>query len=358
MNRKKILNILIFLIVVLVILLIFNRPNYKEDFVNISRTNTHEEEYIEPILRQLYSDKIQYIGSNESNESQKSADLILAQNFLPQLKKPYILMNGEPNLRHYENNNNQKVGIQQNCVGCHVSHLYFEALKDPYCVGCVVSTLDFNDKDKTFYVPLFLDRGHVSFTSSPFIRKYTDSERPNLAAYIATHSPPHRDEFFKELRALDSTVDGLGRANHTKDVELPPRETWWELSDVYKTYKFGFAMENKSEHGYITEKIMNVYLGGAIPLFWGTPVVKQIFNPESFVYLNDFSSLKEAAKYVYDLSKDESKLKAMREAPIFIENSPYEKYWNLPAPQWVTDIATRIEQNIQKIKLLNDKKSV
>jgi hypothetical protein len=350
MNRKLLLKILIFLIVLLVSLLLYNTSNIKEDFVNISRTNTHEEEYIEPILRVVYSEPLRYIGSNESIESQQSADLILAQNALPKLNKPYILMNGEPNLRHYENNNNQAVNIQQHCVGCHVSHLYFEALKDPYCVGCIVSTLDFDDTEKTFYVPMFLDRGHVSFTNSPFVRNHVNSERPNLAAYIATHSPPHRDEFFKELRALDSTVDGLGRANHTKDVDLPPRETWWELSEVYKSYKFGFAMENKLENGYITEKIMNVYLGGAIPLYWGTPVVKEIFNPDSFVYLNDFPTLKEAAQYVYNLSKDETKLKAMREAPIFVENSPYEQYWNVPAPQWVESIAARIKQNIEKLK--------
>jgi hypothetical protein len=353
MKRKIYLKIVVFLVLLLLAFLLLNIPYTKEDFTNISRTNTHEEEYIEPILRQLYSDDLVYIGSHESNESQVSADLILAQNFLPKLNKPYILMNGEPNLRHYEKNNNQAVGIQQNCVGCHVSNLYFEALKDPYCVGCVVTTLDFDDTTKTFYLPLFLDRGHKSFTQSPFVRAYQDVERPNLAAYIATHSPPHRDTFFKELRALDSTVDGLGRANHTKDVNLPSRETWWELSDVYKTYKFGFAMENNLEHGYITEKIMNVYLGGAIPLYWGTPVIKEIFHPDSFVYLNDFPSLKDAAKYVYDLSKDEARLKVMREAPIFLENSLFQTYWDLPAPQWVISIANTIKQNIQKIKPTN-----
>ena len=351
MKHKNLLKILLFLIIILTTFLIYNKSEL-EQFTNVSRTDTHEEEYIEPILRTLYSNEIKYINEKES------ADLILAQNYLPKLNKPYILMNGEPNLRHYEKNNNEKVGIQQNCVGCHVSHLYFDALKDPYCVGCVVSTLDFEDKDKTFYLPLFLDRGHVSFTSSPFIRKYTDSARPNLAAYIATHSPPHRDEFFTALHTLDATVDGLGRANYTKDVILPPRETWWELSNVYKDYKFGFALENNLEHGYITEKIMNVYLGGAIPLYWGTPVVKTIFNPESFVYLNDFPTLKEAAQYVYDLSKDEAKLKVMREAPIFVEGSPYELYWNVPAPQWVSDIAAKIKQNIEKIKLLDGKSTL
>ena len=339
MNRKILLKVLIFIIIICVVLLSYNN-NSLEQFTNISRTETHEEEYIEPILRILYSDEIKYIDSKESS------DLILVQNNLPQqhLNKPYILMNGEPNLRHYEKNNN----VQENCIGCNVSKLYFDALKDPYCVGCIVSTLDYDDTEKTFYVPMFLDRGHISFTQSPFVRQYTNSERPYLAAYIASHSPPHRDEFFKELHALDSSVDGLGKANHTKEIVIP--EKWWELPQVYKDYKFGFALENNNEIGYITEKIMNVYLGGSIPLYWGTSYVKKIFNPESFVYLNDFPNLKSAAQYVYELSKDESRLKAMREAPIFVKDSPYEQYYNVPPPQWVVDIGNKIKQKIESLK--------
>ena len=56
-----------------------------EQFTNISRTDSHEEEYIEPILRILYSDEIKYIDSTESS------DLMLVQNKLPQQNKPYIL---------------------------------------------------------------------------------------------------------------------------------------------------------------------------------------------------------------------------------------------------------------------------
>ena len=240
-------------------------------------------------------------------------------------------MNGEPHLRN--------------------DILYNNALKDNYCVGCVVSSLDFDDKTKTFYLPMILDRGHNYFNSSPFIRHYTNNNRPYLAAYLASHSPPHRDEFFKELYALDNTVDGLGKANHTKDVDLSKYPDWWDAYHIYKDYKFGFAMENSYENGYLTEKIMNVYLGGAIPLYWGSPVVKDIFNPDSFVYLNDFQSLQEAAKYVYELSKDSERLKAMQNAPIFLENSQFEHYYDVPAPQWVVDIANKIKQNMEKIKV-------
>jgi len=326
MKHKKILYILIFIIIVLISFLLYTRQTINESFTNITKPEDHEAEYILPILRLLYSDEIKFIDTSDS------ADLIIAQQSLPTNKKPYIFLNGEPALR-----NDRK---------------YEQAVKDPYCVAAIVTSLDFDDTYKTFYLPMILDRGHVSFTKSPFVRHYTNTDRPNLAAYIARHSPEHRSNFFEALRKLDTTVDGLGEANHTKDGKIPSRSNWWELPEVYKNYKFGFAMENSMENGYLTEKIMNVYLGGAIPLYWGSPIVKEIFNPDSFIYINDYPDFESCAKDVVSIGNDPLRLKEMQEAPIFLENSKFEHYYDVPAPEWLIEIANKIKQNIEKIKSL------
>ena len=326
MKRKEILNILQILIVILFMALIINTPKSYESFTNIRKPEGHEHEYIVPILRLIYP-TINFIDDIDSSR------LLLLQKSIPvQNTKPYLLMNGEPNVKN--------------------DPLYRAAVNDPLCVGCIVKSMDYSANDKTFYVPMFLDRGHTIFTSSPFIRKYNSEGRNRLAAYIATHSPPHRDEFFKSLRYYDKTVDGLGAANHTKDINIAERKNWWDTVDIYKDYKFGFAMENKNEDGYITEKIMNVYIGGAIPLYWGTSKVKTIFNPKSFVYLNDFKTLNHAAKYVVELSKNTEKLKEMYEASIFLENTSidYSKYYDIPAPEWVLNISNKIKANLDTIK--------
>ena len=324
MKHKKIFYILIFIIIFLVSFLLYNTQTINEGFTNIKKPEDHEHEYILPILRLLYSDEIKFIDTSDS------ADLIIAQQSLPTNKKPYIFLNGEPGLRNDKN--------------------YTNAVKDPYCVGAIVTSLDFDDTYKTFYLPMILDRGHVSFTKSPFVRQFTNSERTRLAAYISKHSPPHRHNFFEALRKLDDTVDGLGQANHTKDVKIPPRNEWWELPKVYKDYKFGFAMENTMEDGYLTEKIMNVYLGGAIPLYWGSPVVKEIFNPDSFIYINDYPDFESCAREVVSIGNDPERLKAMQDAPIFLENSKFEHYYDILAPKWLVEIANKIKQNIKKIK--------
>ena len=195
---------------------------------------------------------------------------------------------------------------------------------------------------------MFLNVGNIIYDESPFKRIYQNNERPYIAAYIARNSPEHREKMFKILKTLDidNKIHGLGLANHTKDVTLP--NDWWNLPEIYKDYLFGFAMENKEEDGYITEKIMNVYRGGAIPIYWGTSKVKEIFNPDSFIYVNGYESFQKCAEDIMNIVNDKERLGKLQQAPIFKENAEpdYSKYYDTPSPQWVIDIAEKIKKNM------------
>ena len=322
LNDLIIFILIIFILIILLSILLYNLYTF-EKFTDIQKPRNHEEEYLLPILRLIYNDNI--------NFTEISNELILTQDSMIESNTtPYIFMDGEPNIK---SNNNYK-----------------KALNDIYCVACIVTSKAV-ENEKTFYVPMFLNRGHEVYTSSPFIKKYLDIPRNKLAAYIANHSPKHRSDFFNTLKSLDTTntTDGLGKANHTNDVKLP--SIWYYLPEIYKDYKFGLAMENTDEEYYITEKIMNVFLGGAIPIYWGTSKVKEIFNPESFIYINDYISFEECAKDIIAISNDEERYKTIQNAPIFIENTniDFSKYYDIPPPQWVIDIADKIKQNIDNI---------
>jgi hypothetical protein len=79
-------------------------------------------------------------------------------------------------------------------------------------------------------------------------------------------------------------------------------------------------MENADINGYITEKIMNAFLAGAIPIYWGTKYIKEIFNEKAFIYVNDFSSLEECAKYIVELNNNKDRMKKMVAEPVFKNN--------------------------------------
>lgn len=49
-------------------------------------------------------------------------------------------------------------------------------------------------------------------------------------------------------------------------------------------FRFIVAFENQYREGYITEKLINAFLSGAIPVYWGSRKVLEIFNPKAFIY--------------------------------------------------------------------------
>ena len=51
----------------------------------------------------------------------------------------------------------------------------------------------------------------------------------------------------------------------------------------YRDYRFVVALESERRSDYITEKLINAMLSGAIPIYWGAPEVGAHFNQRSFI---------------------------------------------------------------------------
>jgi hypothetical protein len=304
-----------------------------ENTVYIKKVLGNEDEYIYPIIKNIFPNKnIEFAASRDSYD----LTIYSHNDFIPENSSlPYIFTCGE---------RWDKIVQKQ-------------TFTDPKCIANILTTQQVQNVNNYYYIPFFLNVGPIIYNSSPFVRKYDSSNRSKLAAYLATHSPEHREKFFNALKALDNTVDGLGSANNTLQTDIPSRTNWWDSPEIFKDYKFGFAMENLEEDGYITEKIMNVYRGGAIPLYWGTSKVKEIFHPDSFIYLNDYPSLEDAAKDVVAASQDKERMNKMFNAPIFQENNNFSKYYDTPSPQWVIDIANEIKSRLTQ-KGGEDKKNI
>jgi len=61
------------------------------------------------------------------------------------------------------------------------------------------------------------------------------------------------------------------------------------LIDFYKKSKFAITMENSQEEFYITEKIINGFRAGVIPIYWGSPRSTTYFNSKRFLELKGTS---------------------------------------------------------------------
>jgi len=56
-----------------------------------------------------------------------------------------------------------------------------------------------------------------------------------------------------------------------------------ELIQVYSQYKFIICFENSKTDGYVTEKIFNVFLSGAVAIYDGAPNITDYIVPGSFI---------------------------------------------------------------------------
>ncbi|OWZ15646.1 Alpha mannosyltransferase [Phytophthora megakarya] len=150
------------------------------------------------------------------------------------------------------------------------------------------------------------------------------SERRFCAYLYARCDRPYREYMFDLLNAMEP-VDALGVcAGSTRAPDSSFKASryfkWFndEAVTLYQGYKFVVAFENSAEPGYVTEKLVNPFLAGSIPIYWGnSTTARQIFNPDTFIDCGRFESLEDCAAFVLQVHKSPELYTEMRrESPI------------------------------------------
>lgn len=88
-------------------------------------------------------------------------------------------------------------------------------------------------------------------------------------------------------------------------------------------YKFNICCENSHRDMYITEKILDAYLGNTIPIYAGGNA-ETIFNPDSFINLNDKSE-EEIIEIIKEVNENDDLYKKMYNAPILLDENYFKK---------------------------------
>lgn len=116
---------------------------------------------------------------------------------------------------------------------------------------------------------------------------------------------PRRAQLARDLQRL-GPVDCAGRAENNTGY-LAPRGL--AFLNWISSYKYMICLENSKTPGYITEKPLQAWLGGAIPIYDGG--AKDQLNPEAFI---DASG--DVAGQIARLEADPLAYEAMRRAPL------------------------------------------
>lgn len=86
------------------------------------------------------------------------------------------------------------------------------------------------------------------------------------------------------------------------------------------SYKFSFSMENTKGDGYVSEKIIDSFLAGTIPIYYGDYMLDEYINPKSFILVNGEKDINSKIEYIKRIDNDNELYKSILREKIFNEN--------------------------------------
>lgn len=137
------------------------------------------------------------------------------------------------------------------------------------------------------------------------------------AAYVQSNpNQPFRNKIAGWLAEANLLYSAGPHYNNTGYIL--PRDRSLKF-DFYSKYLFGMAIENGAHPGYVTEKLIDSYYSGTIPIYWGSKTVARDFNPESMIILKD-DITKDELYTILNEYQDPVKVKEKLAQPVFNDN--------------------------------------
>nr|XP_046245827.1 alpha-(1,3)-fucosyltransferase 4-like [Scatophagus argus] len=132
--------------------------------------------------------------------------------------------------------------------------------------------------------------------------------RPRLLAWVISNwsESQARVAFYHQLRRY-LQVDVFGRAGRP----LPEDSDSGSLVRLVERYQFYLALENSQHTDYITEKLWNAVLAGAVPVVLGPSRqnYERFLPPEAFIHVDDFPTVRGLARYLVMLRRNPAQLR-------------------------------------------------
>jgi len=155
----------------------------------------------------------------------------------------------------------------------------------------------------------------------------------SLNTYKRIHS-------YGTVRNNDNSLNLLSKPGIYEDIPILSGGFWKVEKNKFlrnHSHKFALTYENAAHPYYITEKIMDGFLGGSLPIYWGSSKIEEDFNEKSFINMTKSSS--QLNNRIKKIDSDQSLFNSYYEEPIFtdvqkqklLENLKYFEEWLINA---------------------------
>ena len=126
-------------------------------------------------------------------------------------------------------------------------------------------------------------------------------------------------------------LDFISKLNEYKKVDMGGKcqnninESVTNKSEFLSNYKFSIAMENSRGDGYLSEKIVQSFRAGTIPIYYGDYLVDEFINPKTYILIKGDKDIDKKIEYIKKIDNDNKLyMEIMKEKPI-IDNKLIEK---------------------------------
>jgi hypothetical protein len=138
-----------------------------------------------------------------------------------------------------------------------------------------------------------------------------------VCAVISNYGGYIRNKFLEETEKKCSVAYG---GSYKNNIGGKIQGDWdgINLINFYKQFKFVICMENEQQDYYITEKVINGFRAGVIPIYWGSPNISKYFNSRRFLCIENEESIENVIDKMLNMT-DEEYLDIVNQ-PIFLKD--------------------------------------
>ena len=88
-----------------------------------------------------------------------------------------------------------------------------------------------------------------------------------------------------------------------------------------ESYKFSIAIENSEGNGYISEKIVDSFLSGTIPIYYGDYMIDEYINPKTYILIKGEKDMFDKIEYIKKIDNDESLYKSLLKEKVLLDDN-------------------------------------
>lgn len=185
--------------------------------------------------------------------------------------------------------------------------------------------LDFGDRYLRY--PIYALAYRDAFLEA--IRKHTISDqelkkKDKFCSFVVSNGREEdvRTQFFMKLSQYKRVESG-GRFMNNVGYSLKGKDSKKEFQ---KKCHFAIAFENSSTPGYTTEKLVQAWQAGTIPIYWGNPEIGKEFNTKAFINCHEYKNFEQVIERIIEIDNNEDLYMNIMREPILYEGCIAEQY--------------------------------